>query len=67
MKTQGWKIPYTRPEYPAELKQAGCGPLLSAVLALRGIRTGERARELLDGGDPKDLPDPMQSGSRNSI
>ncbi len=59
MKTQGWKIPYTRPEIPAELKQAGCGPLLSAVLALRGIRTVAEARELLDGGLTC-LHDPMQ-------
>ena len=59
MNTQGWKIPYTRPEYPAELKQAGCGPLLSAVLALRGIRTVAEARELLDGGLTC-LHDPMQ-------
>ncbi len=59
MKTQGWRIPYSRPEYPAELKQAGCGPLLSAVLALRGVRTMSEARELLDGGLPC-LHDPMQ-------
>ena len=59
MKTQGWKIPYSRPEYPAELKQAGCGPLLSAVLALRGIRTMAEARELLDGG-PTNLHDPFR-------
>ena len=59
MKSLGWKIPYSRPEYPAELKQAGCGPLLSAVLALRGIRTIAEARELLDGGLPR-LHDPMR-------
>ena len=59
MKTQGWKIPYSRPEYPAELKQAGFGPLLSAVLALRGIRTLSEAQELLDGGLTC-LHDPMQ-------
>ena len=60
MKTQGWKIPYSRPAYPAELKQADCGPLLSAVLALRGCDTVAKARELLDGGDPQALHDPMQ-------
>ena len=59
MKSLGWKIPYTRPEYPAELEQAGCGPLLSAVLALRGIRTEQDAKELLDGGLTC-LHDPMQ-------
>jgi len=59
MKSLGWKIPYARPEYPTELKQAGCGPLLSAVLALRGIRTEKDAEELLDGGLTC-LHDPMQ-------
>ncbi len=50
MRSQGWKIPYSRPEIPEGLRQAGCGQLLSAVLALRGIRTPEQARALLDGG-----------------
>lgn len=59
MKTLGWKIPYTRPEYPAALKQAGFGPLLSAVLALRGIRTAEAAQALLESGIDC-LHDPMQ-------
>ena len=59
MKTLGWKIPYTRPEYPAALKQAGFGPLLSAVLALRGIRTAEAAQTLLESGIDC-LHDPMQ-------
>ena len=58
MDTLGWKIPYSRPEYPAELKEAGFGPLLSAVLALRGIRTLPEARALLDGGEAC-LHDPM--------
>ena len=38
-----WKIPYARPETPEALLQAGYGPLLSAVLALRGVRTPEEA------------------------
>ncbi len=59
MKTQGWKIPYARPVLPAELKQAGFGPLLSAVLALRGIRTVQDAKALLDE-DAVCLHDPMQ-------
>ena len=59
MKTLGWKIPYTRPEYPAALKQAGFGPLLSAVLALRGIRTAEAAQALLESGIDC-LHDPMR-------
>ncbi len=59
MKLQDWKIPYCRPEFPAELRQAGCGPLLSAVLALRGIRSLSEARALLDGG-LSCLHDPLQ-------
>ncbi len=59
MNTLGWKIPYTRPEYPAALKQAGFGPLLSAVLALRGIRTAEAAQALLESGIDC-LHDPMR-------
>ena len=58
MDTLGWKIPYNRPEYPAALKEAGFGPLLSAVLSLRGIRTPEQAEALLDGGEAC-LHDPM--------
>ena len=54
-----WKIPYHRPDYPDELKQAGYGPLLSAVLALRGARSAKDARALLGGG-PEDLHDPMR-------
>ncbi len=59
METLGWKIPFARPEYPDALKAAGFGPLLSAVLALRGIRTPEQAHALLDGGETC-LHDPMQ-------
>ena len=59
MKNLEWKIPYTRPEVPAALQEAGYGPLLSAVLALRGIRTPEKAHALLDC-DIACLHDPMQ-------
>ena len=59
MKNLEWKIPYTRPEVPAALQEAGYGPLLSAVLALRGIRTPEQAHALLDC-DIACLHDPMQ-------
>ena len=51
MKQVEWKIPYSRPEIPAELKQAGYGPLLCAVMNLRGIRTAEQAEALFCGGD----------------
>ena len=44
-----WKIPYARPEVPAALIEAGYGPLLSAVLALRGVRTVPEAKVLIEG------------------
>lgn len=57
MKNKEWTIPYSKPEIPPELEQAGFAPLLSAVLALRGIRTAKEARALISGGDC--LHDPM--------
>ena len=59
MNRKEWKIPYSRPEYPAALCQAGYRPLLASVLALRGIRTPEAARQMLQGGMDC-LHDPMQ-------
>lgn len=47
MNCKEWKIPYSRPEAPEELRRAGYSPLLSAVLALRGIRTAEQAPRAL--------------------
>ena len=58
MNCKEWKIPYSRPEAPEELRRAGYSPLLSAVLALRGIRTAEQAHALFEGG-PSVLHDPM--------
>jgi len=58
MNEKEWIIPYARPEIPAELLQAGCGPLLSAVLAQRGVRTAQGARTLIAGGD-ECLHDPL--------
>ncbi len=58
MREKEWRIPYARPELPAALTEAGYGPLLAAVLALRGVRTAEAARELLEGG-PELLHDPL--------
>ena len=58
MNQKEWKIPYSRPEYPEELKQAGFGPLLSAVLALRGVRSEQAARQLLSAGAEM-LHDPL--------
>ena len=58
MKRKEWKIPYARPAVPEALTQAGYGPLLAAVLALRGVRTPREASVLLDGG-PELLHDPL--------
>ena len=58
MNRKKWKIPYARPEYPEELRQAGYGPLLSAVLALRGVRSAGEAQAMLHGG-PETLHDPL--------
>ena len=58
MKRKEWKIPYRQPEIPAALTEAGYGPLLSAVLAQRGVVTPEQARSLLDIG-PDCILDPF--------
>lgn len=60
-KEKDWEIPYTRPEMVPELEQAGFPPLLSAVLALRGIKTLQQARQLIYGGE-ECLHDPMLMG-----
>ena len=53
-----WKIPYSKPQIPSELVEAGYSPLLAAALALRDIRTVDDARKLLDS-DYECLHDPM--------
>lgn len=58
MTYKDWKIPYERPEVPPSFPAAGLNPLLSAILALRGINTVEAARALIYGGD-NCLHDPM--------
>ena len=58
---KGWTIPYSRPEISEELLQAGYGPLLAAVLTLRGVKTAQDARRLLDGGADC-LHDPLLMG-----
>lgn len=58
MDFKDWKIPYYRPEVPAALTEAGYPPLLSAMLALRGIKTAEQARAMLDCGE-EELFDPL--------
>lgn len=58
MKCKDWKIPYSRPVMPKELSDAGYAPLLSAVLALRGISSAAEAERLINGG-AECLHDPM--------
>ena len=53
-----WKIPYSKPNIPSELVNAGYSPLLSAALALRGIESIAEALKLIDS-DFKCLHDPM--------
>ena len=45
-----WKIPFARPRITPELEAAGFTPLLTAVLALRGVENGQQARQLIYGG-----------------
>ncbi len=58
MKSKEWKIPYAPPQPDAALRAAGYGPLLSAVLALRGVTSPAEAAALLEGG-PEQLHDPL--------
>ena len=58
MKCKDWKIPYSRPDVPKELLDAGYAPLLSAVLALRGVTDAGEAGRLIHGS-PECLHDPM--------
>ena len=51
MKSKEWKIPYSRPFVSPQLKKAGFGPLLTSVLAVKGIQSPEDAHRLLGGGD----------------
>ena len=59
MSQKEWRIPFGQPEIPEELKEAGYGPLLGAVLALRGVQNAEQARALLQGGTEQ-LHDPLE-------
>jgi len=59
MKEKIWSIPFlTPPEFPAPLLEAGCSPLLAAVLARRGIRSPEQAKRQLSCSDDS-LHDPF--------
>ena len=58
MKKTDWKIPYARPCVSPALSEAGLSPLLTQVLALRGIDTADKARSMLYGG-METLHDPL--------
>ena len=58
MNSKDWRIPFKKPDIPKALTDAGYPPLLSAVLALRGIVTAEEADAMINGGADC-LYDPM--------
>ena len=59
MKDKIWSIPYLQqPEFPKELLEAGCKPLLAAVLSLRGIQSAAEARRVFGCGS-ESLHDPF--------
>ena len=70
MENKDWNIPFIRPEIPEGLVKAGFSPLLCQVLALRGIDSAEKARELLYGGR-ETLHDPLlmlgMAGARDRV
>ena len=70
MKNKDWMIPFTRPAVPRSLAEAGFSPLLCQVLALRGIDSAEKARDLLYGGK-ETLHDPLlilgMAGARDRV
>lgn len=53
-----WRIPFRKTEIPKALVDAGYTPLLSAVLALRGVKTPEEADRMINGGR-ESVYDPM--------
>lgn len=53
-----WKIPYGDTTVPQTLLEAGCTPLLAAVLCRRGLSDPEQARRFIDCGREL-LGDPM--------
>ena len=57
-KEKDWKIPFARPRITPALEAAGFTPLLTAVLALRGVEDGQQARQLIYGGEDC-IHDPM--------
>ena len=70
MKNKDWSINFTRPAAARALTEAGFTPLLSQVLALRGIENAAQAKKLLYGGR-ETLHDPMlmlgMDGARSRV
>ena len=70
MKNKDWNINFTRPAAARALTQAGFAPLLSQVLALRGIENAGQAKKLLYGGK-ETLHDPLlmlgMEGARDRV
>jgi len=58
MKYSEWLVPREAAEIPSRLTDAGCSPLLAALLHRRGIKTPEEAEHFLRGGGEL-LGDPM--------
>ena len=50
MNSKEWQIPYPWPQISEELKGLGYGPLLTALLKLRGVDSAREAMRLLRGG-----------------
>ncbi len=50
MREKTWKIPYCQSPAPKIFLDAGFGPLLSQLMAIRGISSLEDARSLISGG-----------------
>ncbi|MEG2008642.1 MAG: single-stranded-DNA-specific exonuclease RecJ [Oscillospiraceae bacterium] len=69
MKYCDWAVPCAAAEIPPQLTRAGYTPLLSALLARRGICDPENAEQFLSGGqellgDPMLLPDMDKAAAR---
>ena len=69
MKYANWKVPGRGPVIPRSLLQAGCTPLLAAMLHLRGLDEADEARTFLRGGtellsNPLDLSDMIPAVQR---
>lgn len=48
MRYSDWKIPYSQPNIPKELINAGFNPLLAAILSLRGINSVIEAKRIVE-------------------